>query len=342
MMIELIKEQLKKIPFLVKIKRHFFGKSYSQKQIENMVFSYYRGRFHKYSGAFHDSKEKNLAYLTWLYHVVEKGLAMPEMRLGFGYEKVKELSKNIVQYKGKYGVCKEITSAVSVLLEYERVHKEYDFSLDIDVKNSIDMVKSNFPNVLPEKQVVVNRNSYFNKLNRSFPEFSASRHSVRNFSTEPLSMSQIVDSIELAKNAPSACNRQPTRIHIVDGKNLIQKCLSLQNGNRGFGHLTDKLLIITGEMGTLLGSQELLDLNTNVGIFIMNLCYALHYNKVAHCVLNWYVEPNKDKKLREIVDIPNGENIVAFIICGNAPTDDFKLVSSPRLDTELLYTIHRG
>ena len=339
---EKIKKQLKKIPFLIRIKKLLTRKRvFSNDQMEEMVFGYFRYRFQHYSGAFTKSKAKDMAYLTWLYHVVEKGLAMPEMKLGFGNEKIKELSKLIKNNFELYGDSSEVRTASAVLLEYKSRHEQLGFKLNDDINHCIEVVKELFPDIEPEQQVVTNYQKYFKDINESFPVFIKSRHSVRNFSSSPLNIQQIIDSIELAKYAPSACNRQPSKVHIVDNKSLINKCLSLQNGNRGFGHLADKLLIITGEIGTLLGSQEFLDLNTNVGIFIMNLSYALHYNKVAHCILNWYVEPSVDKKLRKIIDIPDSENIVAFIVCGNAPKEDFRLVSSPRITTDSLYTIHR-
>lgn len=135
---------------------------------------------------------------------------------------------------------------------------------------------------------------YYACINSNFKDFSASRHSIRDFAGE-IPVARIVDAIDIAKNAPSACNRQPSRVHVVVDKNLIAQCLSLQNGNRGFGNLVNKLLVITGDLSSVLGAQEFFDLNTNVGIFIMNLSYALHYNKVAHCILNWYVLPKEDK-----------------------------------------------
>lgn len=93
---EKIKKQLKKIPFLIRIKKLLTRKRVlSNEQMEEMVFGYFRYRFQHYSGAFIKSKAKDMAYLTWLYHVVEKGLAMPEMKMGFGSEKIKELSKLI-------------------------------------------------------------------------------------------------------------------------------------------------------------------------------------------------------------------------------------------------------
>ena len=88
-----------------------------------------------------------------------------------------------------------------------------------------------------------------------------------------------------------------------------------------------------------MGSQEFFDLNTNVGIFIMNLSYCLHYNKVAHCILNWYVYPENDVRLRNLVGLPNSETIVAFIVCGDVP-EAFKVVRSPRVDAKQIYTIH--
>lgn len=339
---EKIKKQLKKVPYLIRLKELLTRKRViSNDKMEELVFGYFRYRFQHYSGTFVQSKAKDMAYLTWLYHVVEKGLAMPDMKLGFGYEKINELSKLIKKSYELYGNCSEIRTASSVLLEYKLRHEQQGFKLNDDVTHFIEEVKELFPDVEPEQQEETNYQKYFKDINERFPVFIKSRHSVRNFSSTPLNIQQIIDSIELAKYAPSACNRQPSKVHIVDNKTLINKCLSLQNGNRGFGHLADKLLIITGEIGTLLGSQEFLDLNTNVGIFIMNLSYALHYNKVAHCILNWYVEPSNDKKLREILNIPNSENVVAFIVCGNAPKENFKLVSSPRIPTESLYTIHR-
>lgn len=152
-------------------------------------------------------------------------------------------------------------------------------------------------------------------------------------------MRELIDAIKLAQTAPSACNRQPTNVHIITDYSMIQQCLSMQNGNRGFGDLADKLLIITGDLQTVLGAQEFFDLNTNVGIFIMNLSYALYYHQIGHCILNWYAMPNIDRSLRKITKIPKEENIVAFIVCGYVP-DKFKVAVSPRFKVEDIVTIH--
>lgn len=311
---------------------------YTEKKVEKLVFNYQRNRFRKYSGVYNDTQLKDISFLTWLYHVIEKGLAMPDMRLGFGYDKVLLLHDKILEFKAKYGVTPQLYDAVSTVLEYRRVHNEANYKLSDEVDRAIGDLCKEFKNIEPLNQFVYTREEYFNVSNLSFPDFIKSRHSVRNFAGT-IQIKQLINAIEMAMTAPSACNRQPSRVHIITSKGLIQKCLAFQNGNRGFGELADKLLIVTGDLQTILGSQEFFDLNTNVGIFIMNLSYCLHYNKVAHCILNWYVYPENDVRLRNLVGLPNSETIVAFIVCGDVP-EAFKVVRSPRVDAKQIYTIH--
>lgn len=61
----------------------------------------------------------------------------------------------------------------------------------------------------------------------SFPDFIKSRHSVRNFAGT-IQIKQLINAIEMAMTAPSACNRQPSRVHIITSKDLIQRCLAFQ------------------------------------------------------------------------------------------------------------------
>lgn len=338
-----IKKFFKNIPLLNSmyqtIKTRWSSSSAVQMLIMHKVLKYNKLRFKKYAGAFSVSKVKDTAYLTWLYHVVEKGLAMPEMKLGFGQEKVNELGSRLKKYADKYGKDNvTYTVGVGTLKQYQIVHLEKQFKLPEKINRLLDYFKEEVSNYDISGRYT--REEFYKNKNTEFPLFANSRHSVRNFDTSiEIQESELIDAVRLAQTAPSACNRQATRVHIITDKQMIKQCLSLQNGNRGFGELANKLLIVTGNLQTVLGAQEFFDLNTNVGIFIMNLSYSLHYQEIAHSILNWYAMPKDDRRLRKIVGIPDEENIVAFIVCGRVP-DEFKIAISPRMKTEDIVKIH--
>lgn len=340
-----IKTALKKNPIIYdtyqKLKLTWNCSKLSQMIIMNKILKYSKSKFYRYAGAFHKSRVQDTAYLTWLYHVVEKGLAMPNMKIGFGEKKVGELCEKLENYKANYGI-ENVTylSGVETLYKYRHVHQDLGFELPTNISNAIDRLTQNMN--LEENMLEggYTRDSFYKNNRAEYPVFASSRHSVRDFDTKKdLALGELIDAIKTAQTAPSACNRQPTRVHIVTSKAMIEECLAMQNGNRGFGNLANKLLIVTGDLQTILGAQEFFDLNTNVGIFIMNLSFALHYHEIAHCILNWYAMPKEDIRLHKIVGIPDQENVIAFIVCGKAP-NEFKIAISPRVETDEIVKIH--
>ena len=73
----------------------------------------------------------------------------------------------------------------------------------------------------------------------------------------------------------------------------------------------------------------------------MNLCYALHFHGVAHCILHWSVAPEADRAVHGLLDIPANEAIVQVVACG-APPEEFDVASSPRLAWNEILTWHRA
>lgn len=330
-----LKQSLKNNKIIYSIYAKFMKSRFMYKNKMRRINNSYKKRFVRYSGAFHNSQMKELSYITWLYHVIEKGLSMPNMKPGFGKEKILELINQILSYVERYSLNdKAIVAAISTVFEYYRIHEESNLEIDAEVKQKIILLRNQFNDIPPLYQKSLNRNDILNNRNMDFSRFSFGRHSIRNFDQKiNVSKSTILDAIEIAKNAPSACNRQPSRVYVVSNKQTINDCLALQNGNRGFGYLSNKLLVITGDLRTVLGPEELFDLNTNVGIFIMNLVYSLYYYSIGTCILNWYATPKQDKSLRKILNIPPYENIVALIACGYIE-EELKIAESPRLESK--------
>lgn len=286
-----------------------------------------------------DTQLKCIGKIVHIYHVIEKGLTMPSMRPGFGKGKMLQLIDECLNYQTKFDTNNsQFLHALGVIEEYKRVHSEINFTIDKELQSKINFLLEKVKEVPYVEQIVTTNDIYFSSYNAPFNKFSESRHSVRNYKGK-IELAQINKAIELAQNAPSACNRQPSRVHIVENKELITSIFKIQDGNRGFGHLADKVIIVTSDLSAYQGGNERNLAYVDGGMYAMNLLYALHFNKIAACPLNWATIPSDDLKLREVVAIPNSEVVILIIACGNAP-NEFKLAASKRNDYKKVTKIH--
>lgn len=291
---------------------------------------------------FGDSKiEKIKRNLTLSYHIVEKGLTMPEPRPGFGKAVILDLGNSIKQYHslGLPLDVLEFSQSVSALKEYKEFHASINFKLPEEINELLDYVEKTFPSVSGIKQIHIKSDEYFKDINASFDKFCMSRYSVRNYTNEIVPVEILDSCIELAQKSPSFCNRQPTRVHIVKSEEKKKGILELQNGNRGFGYLAETLLVITSLISTTKDIHERNENHLNGGMFCMTLLNALHFHKIGACSLNWSVSDDKDRKLREILNIPENEVVLLVISCGYVP-ENLAIAASPRKTAKEITTLH--
>jgi len=285
--------------------------------------------------------EKVQRDLTLAYHIVEKGLTMPVPRPGFGKKVVISLCDTILKYDKMNLPLNdlEFKQSVSVITEYYEFHKEIGFKLDADAKEKVEIIVDKYKGIEGLKQKELTKDAYFQDINKPFDSFCNSRYSVRNYTEEVIPLPILFDCIDLAQKSPSFCNRQPTRVHIVKSNKLKNSILELQNGNRGFGHLAETLIVLTSVISTTKDIHERNENHLNGGMFIMTLLNALHFNKIGACSLNWSVSNDKDEKLRKLIDIPENEVILMIISCGYVP-DKLSLASSPRKKAKEITITH--
>lgn len=294
-------------------------------------------RYYKYSSYKGYNTEKKLkGKIIERYHSIEKGLTMPEFRLGFGINQLNNLINDCLKYIYQYGIDDDqLKHALSVVLEYEFVHNNNNFKINPDSEALIQKIKDLDTNLTNSKQVEITKKEYFKEKDSNFLLFSNSRRSVRNFIQDKnIPVKDIIEAIELSFNYPSACNRQSARVYLITDPVRIKKVLEIQGGNRGFGHLTNKLIVITSEIGVYNFINERNLCFVDGGIYAMNLLYALHYKEISACILNCATKRKKDLDIRGLCDIENSENIIAMVACGYSP-DKFKVGISKRHSSKL-------
>ncbi|WP_165021100.1 nitroreductase family protein [Dysgonomonas sp. ZJ279] len=323
------KRLIKILPYPMEEKLRKLLNTYRAKK----AFLYDHRRYKDHSATTgYNTEEKLRARIMMVYHIAEKGLTMPIPRLGFGQENIFTICRYCEEYFTKYNRTNhQVLHAVAVLQEYLRFHERNNYELDKALVDRIGTIKGMVKDVeiMDGKQIMITSEEYFKEVKSDFKAFSNSRKSVRSYSESEIPIELINSSIEMANNTPSACNRQTARVHVYTKKEDMQKILGEQNGNRGFGHLADKIIVVTAELGVFSQAMERNQAYIDGGMYLMNLLYTLHYNKIAVCTLNCSHTPTRDKVMRNLCKIKESEVFIAILACGMMP-EEASIALSPR------------
>ncbi|MDA7506084.1 nitroreductase family protein [Akkermansiaceae bacterium] len=278
------------------------------------------------------------------YHVIEKGLSMPEFRPAFGVAMLKGLIKMLqnVNINCDNNNNINIQSAKRVVFSYVERHEEIGYCLKSDFTDDELKFANSFNPALSVDGGVkdYNRTGYFEASNDSFSTFAKSRHSCRVFDPAvEVNLDTIRAAVDVARYAPSVCNRQCWRAHVFRDRKIIDKLLEIQEGNRGFGHTIPCVVVLTAGVKVFSGYAERSQGFLDGGLFGMSLMYALHHFKLGCVPLCWLVSLKKDSAFRKIADIP-GDEIVLMLLGVGTPVTEFSTPASQRREVDELVRIH--
>lgn len=270
--------------------------------------------FNRYS--FLVSKKKKLNYNILINaHSIEKGLSLEKPKYLFGKKKIKYLIKNLDTNKNIFSTS-TLEMAFGALNEYFELNKKFNDPIVIKLKNFLD---KNF--LIKKKGGTVI--SYFNK---NFFK----RKSSRVFQNKIVNKKKIEKIISLAKNTPSQCNRQSTKIHIYQNTKLIRKILSIQGGANSFANQIKNIFIVTSDINAWGGPGERNQLYIDGSLFAMNLINSCNYNGLISCPLNLGISNFKEFKIKRLGKIPINERLIMIIAFGYSKTKKLKSAYSLR------------
>lgn len=330
-----MKSIIKRIPFIrTLLKYRIFFNHF----IELLVDSIYDfKRYYKHSSLIKiDTQDKLIANIIANYHVIEKGFSMPLNRKDFGKDFALNLHNQIKQYYNlNYSLnSSQFIVSIQVLKKYISMRKEG--YLDTAFLGDTSFIE-NFATVSYDLKKL-SKDDMLKMSKKPFNEFAPSRYTIRDFSSEPVNLNKIYNAIKISQKSPSVCNRQSTKIMIIKNSELKKQILNVQQGNRGFGHHADLLLVITCSLESFFGSNERNQCFIDGGIFLMSLLYALHYEELGAATLNWAVRSKTDTKLKKLLNMSDSEVVMAILAVGNLK-DEFNVAVSNRKNLDEIIQI---
>lgn len=254
-----------------------------------------------------------------LSHAIEKGMSLPNCRVGFGKDKVNELIGLCEHYRGKDNQAVDVAYGVlNAYIKWQDSNGGDTSFIPINVKEKVcNNSLEGGTRTLSKSKIA------------GFDEIAAHRHSLRDFSKTPVSEEDIIGAVKLAQTAPSACNRQPIRVYAVKDAGKIAKIMALHGGIRTMSNPT-VIFVVVGDRTLYKGEYERNTVYVDGGIFTMNLLYALDHYGVASCPAIWGNIPSDDESLSKIVGIPKTQVIINLIVAGYYPMGHYKVAISAK------------
>lgn len=280
--------------------------------------------------------------LLFQYHKLEKGLCMPGERRFFGYDPASATLALLQEWRDLALPTNDAVycGAVETLRAYRQRIKDLPRSNTSQLEVKLDAELALHPQLhsVFETPQCVPLQANSDELYALW-SLAKRRRSVRSFIDRAVELDKVHQAVAIAQMSPSACNRQPNRVHMFSNRSDIAALLELQNGNRGFGHTVRSLLVLTADASSYFDASERFQPYVDGGLFAMSLLQALQAQGIASCCLNWCVEPCHDRLAHQHGAIPENERIVMFIAIGY-PVDETVVPRSPRRDIVNILIAH--
>lgn len=296
-------------------------------------YEYDSARFTRWSADRVEKTRANFAALiTMDYHRIEKALALREPRPGFGGWFIPRFLENIQKYRVNYGLDRTAEVAINTLGVYERFNTGHGVVMrpvSEAMQTFRDMPSGNRLSCNEGGTTSVSAQVLKDAASLDLQAFFASRHSIRDFSDQEVDVALIEQAVSMAGYTPSVCNRQSWKAYVFSSPEIKQRVLSFQNGNRGFGDQASRVVVVTTDLQAFVTPGERNQCWIDGGMFAMSLVYALHSLGLGTCCLNWSVEMEVDRGMREVAGIPDSEAVIMLIAVGHY-SDNLRVAQSAR------------
>jgi nitroreductase len=144
------------------------------------------------------------------------------------------------------------------------------------------------------------------------------RRSVRWYEPTPVPRELLDQALVAASQAPSACNRQPYRFVIADEPADAQRLGGIAFGTTGFSQQFPCCIALVGDLSAFSDIRDRHVIYIDGGLVAMSFVLACESLGLATCIINWPDLPEIDDEARELLQLPEHEQIIVLISVGYA------------------------
>ena len=157
------------------------------------------------------------------------------------------------------------------------------------------------------------------KLKMALIDLIIKRQSDRKYDSRPVAREEVLQCLEAARLAPSACNSQPWKFIVIDEPNLVKETgnAAASLGMNGFAKQVPVIVAVVLEkmnlsarIGSVIKDKEysLLD----VGIAVEHFCLQATELGLGTCIMGWFDE----RRVKKLLGV-KGKRIPLLIALGH-------------------------
>jgi nitroreductase len=153
---------------------------------------------------------------------------------------------------------------------------------------------------------------------------SIRRRSVRWFRAAGVARELIDKALLVARQAPSACNRQPYRFIIFDDPARSEFIGSIPGGTAGFAHNFPAVAVIVGDLSAYFSERDRHAIYTDGALAIMSFILALETLGISSCCINWPDVERSERRMDKALGLQPHERPIMLVAFGYA--DETRLI----------------
>ena len=129
------------------------------------------------------------------------------------------------------------------------------------------------------------------------------RRSIRWYETKEVELHLIEKAVEMASQAPSACNRQPFEFYTITDSDKATKIAKIAGGTTGFAENIPALIAIIGDLSSYPKERDRHLVYIDGGLAAMQLMLAFESLGLSTCPINFPDIESAERKLAEQLEL---------------------------------------
>ncbi len=162
------------------------------------------------------------------------------------------------------------------------------------------------------------------------------RRSVRWYQDKPVSNELLEQAVRAAALAPSACNRQPFRFYVSNGKEKAARVAKCAGGTAGFHDNLPCVIAVVGDLGCYPEARDRHVVYIDGSLAAMQLMLALESLGLSSCSINWPDVEERERQLAKILGLAYQERTVMLLAVGYADPTGGIPYSDKKTETDLI------